>query len=86
MVAFRQRIPMQRAAEPEEVADVIAFLASADARFVNGVQIPVDGGQRLLGAAPHVLSGGPLPGSGSRQPEDRGPRRRDECQVARIGS
>ncbi|MGW7751343.1 SDR family oxidoreductase [Streptomyces violaceusniger] len=45
MAAFRQRIPMQRAAEPEEVADVIAFLASADARFVNGVQIPVDGGQ-----------------------------------------
>lgn len=41
---FRERIPLQRAAEPEEVADVIAFLASYEARFVNGVNLPVDGG------------------------------------------
>lgn len=41
---FRERIPMQRAAEPEEVASVIAFLAGPDARFVNGVVLPVDGG------------------------------------------
>jgi meso-butanediol dehydrogenase / (S,S)-butanediol dehydrogenase / diacetyl reductase len=33
-----------RAAEPSEVADVIVFLASEDARFVNGVSLPVDGG------------------------------------------
>ena len=44
MGAFEHRIPMGRAAEPEEVGDVIVFLASPDARFVNGVNLPVDGG------------------------------------------
>jgi meso-butanediol dehydrogenase/(S,S)-butanediol dehydrogenase/diacetyl reductase len=45
---FRDRIPMGRPAEPAEVGDVIAFLASDDARFVNGAHLPVDGG---LGAS-----------------------------------
>jgi meso-butanediol dehydrogenase/(S,S)-butanediol dehydrogenase/diacetyl reductase len=44
MAKFAERIPLGRGAEPEEVADVIAFLASHDARFVNGVILPVDGG------------------------------------------
>jgi meso-butanediol dehydrogenase/(S,S)-butanediol dehydrogenase/diacetyl reductase len=44
MDKFAERIPMGRGAEPEEVAAVIAFLASEDARFVNGVNLPVDGG------------------------------------------
>ncbi len=44
MAKFAERIPIGRAAQPEEVADVIAFLASHDARFVNGVNLPVDGG------------------------------------------
>lgn len=48
MEKFRDRIPMGRAAEPSEVAAVIAFLASEDASFVNGVNLPVDGG---LGAS-----------------------------------
>ena len=39
-----ERIPMGRAAQPQEVASVIAFLASDDASFVNGVNLPVDGG------------------------------------------
>ena len=38
------RIPMGRAAQPEEVASAIAFLASEDASFINGVNLPVDGG------------------------------------------
>jgi meso-butanediol dehydrogenase/(S,S)-butanediol dehydrogenase/diacetyl reductase len=38
------RIPLGRAAQPEEVASVIAFRASEDASFVNGVNLPVDGG------------------------------------------
>jgi meso-butanediol dehydrogenase/(S,S)-butanediol dehydrogenase/diacetyl reductase len=44
MAKFAERIPLGRAAEPEEVADVIAFLASHDARFITGVNLPVDGG------------------------------------------
>jgi meso-butanediol dehydrogenase / (S,S)-butanediol dehydrogenase / diacetyl reductase len=48
MAKFRERIPLGRPGEPEEVAAVIAFLASEDARFVTGVNLPVDGG---LGAS-----------------------------------
>ncbi|MCW2835272.1 MAG: hypothetical protein JWN68_3225 [Nocardioides sp.] len=51
---FHRRIPMGRSAEPEEVADVIAFLAGRDARFVTGVILPVDGGLRASsGQPPH---------------------------------
>lgn len=41
---FTERIPLRRAGEPEEVANAIAFLASDDARFITGVNLPVDGG------------------------------------------
>ncbi|XP_012944175.1 3-oxoacyl-[acyl-carrier-protein] reductase FabG [Aplysia californica] len=37
-----------RHAEPEEVADVIAFLASDQATFITGASIPVDGGRHAL--------------------------------------
>ena len=51
---FLRRIPMGRAAEPAEVADVISFLAGPDARFVTGVVLPVDGGLRAgSGQPPH---------------------------------
>lgn len=51
---FHRRIPMGRSAEPAEVADVIAFLAGHDARFVTGVVVPVDGGLRASsGQPPH---------------------------------
>ncbi len=36
--------PLGRNAEPEEVADVILWLISEQARFVNGAQLVVDGG------------------------------------------
>lgn len=39
-----QSIPMKRAAEPEEIADVAVFLASKEARYIHGTSIVVDGG------------------------------------------
>lgn len=44
MSAFISNIPLGRPAQPEEIASVIAFLASDDAAYVTGVTIPVDGG------------------------------------------
>lgn len=41
---FMERMPLGRIAMPEDIAPVIAFLASDDARFVTGVNLPVDGG------------------------------------------
>lgn len=41
---LRQRIALQRWGQPAEIAAVISFLASADASFITGAAIPVDGG------------------------------------------
>ncbi|MFS0827767.1 meso-2,3-butanediol dehydrogenase [Pseudomonas phoenicis] len=51
---FNERIPLQREALPSEVAAVIAFLASDDASFVNGVNLPVDGGVTASDGQPKV--------------------------------
>ena len=56
MSAFRSRLPMGRAADPDEVAAVIAFLASDDASFVNGVILPVDGGLAASNGQPNFLA------------------------------
>ena len=56
MLAFRERLPIGRAATPDEVAGVIAFLASVDAVFVNGVVLPVDGGLHASNGQPNFLS------------------------------
>ncbi|MGX6602077.1 SDR family oxidoreductase [Micromonosporaceae bacterium Da 78-11] len=38
--------------EADEVAAVVAFLLGDDARFLNGVIIPVDGGRSAVGRDP----------------------------------
>jgi acetoacetyl-CoA reductase len=42
-------IPIGRLARPEEIAGVIAFLASDDAAYITGANIPVNGGLHMYG-------------------------------------
>lgn len=53
---YHERIPMGRIGSAEEVADVIAFLASPGARYVTGQEIVVDGGLTINGTVGHVTS------------------------------
>jgi len=42
--ALTTAVPLGRLASPDEIAGTITFLASADAAFITGAIIPVDGG------------------------------------------
>ncbi|WP_422107450.1 SDR family oxidoreductase [Winogradskyella sp.] len=43
--AMKNTVPAKRFAQPEETADAITFLASARASYINGINLPVDGGR-----------------------------------------
>jgi len=44
LAALTAAVPLARMATPDEIAGTIAFLASADAAYITGAVIPVDGG------------------------------------------
>lgn len=46
--ADRVDIPMDRRADPSELAAAVAFLCSADSSFITGVVLPVDGGYTAI--------------------------------------
>ena len=47
MEVSRQKHPIGRIAQPEEIADVITFLAGPASRFMTGMAVPVDGGRSI---------------------------------------
>lgn len=42
-----QEIPLRRVADPEDIAPVVVFLASDEARYINGATIDVNGGRTV---------------------------------------
>jgi NAD(P)-dependent dehydrogenase (short-subunit alcohol dehydrogenase family) len=55
-----QRVPLNRLADPDEIARVVRFLAGDDAAYVTGQTVVADGGWTIQGisAAPDWLGGG----------------------------
>jgi NAD(P)-dependent dehydrogenase (short-subunit alcohol dehydrogenase family) len=48
ITALGETTPMRRASQPEEIAEVIAFLASPRASYVTGTTVAADGGRRAI--------------------------------------
>jgi acetoacetyl-CoA reductase/3-oxoacyl-[acyl-carrier protein] reductase len=44
----RYSVPMGYIAEPSDVAAVVAFLASDDARYITGQSLLIDGGRWMI--------------------------------------
>jgi NAD(P)-dependent dehydrogenase (short-subunit alcohol dehydrogenase family) len=48
ITALRETTPMHRASQPEEIAEVISFLASPRASYITGTTVAADGGRRAV--------------------------------------
>lgn len=42
---LEREVPLNRIADPSEIANAVAFLASPAAGYINGINLPVDGGR-----------------------------------------
>jgi NAD(P)-dependent dehydrogenase (short-subunit alcohol dehydrogenase family) len=51
---YEERIAVGRIGSPEEIADVVLFLASDGARYITGQELIVDGGLTINGAVGHA--------------------------------
>jgi NAD(P)-dependent dehydrogenase (short-subunit alcohol dehydrogenase family) len=47
---FVAKTPLARIGTPEDIADVVVFLCSDEARFITGQNLVVDGGMTLHGS------------------------------------
>lgn len=45
--AMQNRIPLKRFGQPEDIANLVAFLASNDASFITGSEYNIDGGMNV---------------------------------------
>ena len=48
ITALGETTPMHRASQPEEIAEVVAFLASPQASYITGTTVAADGGRRAI--------------------------------------
>jgi NAD(P)-dependent dehydrogenase (short-subunit alcohol dehydrogenase family) len=48
ITALGETTPMHRASQPEEIAEVVAFLASSKASYITGTTVAADGGRRAI--------------------------------------
>lgn len=52
---FINRVALGRIGYPDDIAPAVLFLASADASYITGVILPVDGGTSSSTGQPHIL-------------------------------
>jgi meso-butanediol dehydrogenase/(S,S)-butanediol dehydrogenase/diacetyl reductase len=55
MQMMMNRLAIKRVGEPEDIAAAAAFLASEDASFITGVNLPVDGGVSASNGQPNFM-------------------------------